>query len=240
MFDASSMKDWGRDQASEVAADWRQVIALAENHRDSYLKDAAGNMMFFLFGATPAPGPAVLCQPCAFYAQDANGLSTLRHAAGAHGAFAWVEPPQGLPLDYLRAFYTRKCGTMFPDSPTPCVGAAFAGLEAVYPDHSSIPRSTALLRDTLKLCAEHTNICQVPTWNDFNEGTHIQPSYWCNGLQPDAYLDILREFKLSMESELAVSVSAAGAQLRGPWPLSMPGLLGALVVWAAGGRHVGQ
>eukprot|EP00966_Prymnesium_polylepis_P062792 1457351-Prymnesium_polylepis.1 len=114
--------------------------------------------MFFTFGATPLPSAAALgCADCTFYAQDGRTDTGLPTAPGVHGAFAWVEPTAaGGWGDNLNSFYASQCG-----GGAPCVGAAFAGFRAVYPQDGWIPRSLGTLRYTLELCAEHTAVCQV-------------------------------------------------------------------------------
>lgn len=197
MYDTSSKPDWGKNDRAAVQADWERLIAVAKANADAYLKDPEGNLMFFAFGATPMPMANTSgAEKSAFYVQDARKDTGGDTAPGVHGSFAWIEPnaAKNSPLDYLRGYYSGKCASLYPASPVPCVGAAFAGFKPVYP-LGIINRSTALLRQTLDMCAAAGAIvCQVPTWNDFNEGTHIQPSYWCDGNAPNAFLDVIESF----------------------------------------------
>ena len=219
MYDTSSKgADWGRNDPS-VVQDWTEIMQLAADFRNQTLRDSAGNSMFFAFGPTPMPAADARCEKCAFYSQDGRdqGRST---APGEHGAFAWIEPKA--PSSYLPGFYeggpgahfphtvlhfqkcsrpltlsAGKCAKMYPDAPTPCVGIAYAGFKAVYPQYGSIARSPALLRSTLDLCARSADVCQIATWNDYNEGTHIQPSWWCDTApKPESFLEVIRDFKL--------------------------------------------
>jgi hypothetical protein len=162
MYDTSSQAggNWGRGDPT-VAADWAEIMQTASDFRDSTLKDAAGNAMFFAFGATPLPEADARCGNCSFYAQDGRIDTGIASAPGQHGAFAWIEPKAS--SQYLPAFYEAKCAKAFPLAPTPCVGVAYAGFKAVYPDYGTIARSTELLRSTLELCGDNVDLCQIAT-----------------------------------------------------------------------------
>lgn len=162
MYDTSSKAggNWGRDDPT-VAADWAEIIQTAADFRDSTLKDAGNNTMFFAFGATPMPAADVSCENCSFYVQDGRGDTGAGHAPGQHGAFAWIEPQAS--SQYLPGFYEGKCAKAYPAASTPCVGVAYAGFKAVYPQYGAIARSTELLRSTLELCGSKAELCQVAT-----------------------------------------------------------------------------
>lgn len=202
MYDTSSLPNWGRGNP-QVQADWRRIVTWSgTNFSSAYARDADGNRMYFGFGATPLPQRgSMACSDCSFYAQDGRLDTGIDGVPGVGGAFAWVEPQAagGKPLSYLQSFYSEHCDSTLQHSPTPCVGAAFAGFKAVYPQYGSIPRNASLLRQGLELCRQHSSssgVCQVPTWNDYNEGTHVQPSYWCDGQHnPPQFLQVIHDFK---------------------------------------------
>lgn len=162
MYDSSSKAggNWGRDDPT-VAADWAQIMQTAADFRESTLKDAGGNIMFFAFGATPMPTAEAICENCSFYAQDGRSDTGADAAPGQHGAFAWIEPQAS--SQYLPGFYEGKCAKAYPTASTPCVGVAYAGFKAVYPQYGTITRSTELLRSTLELCGANVELCQVAT-----------------------------------------------------------------------------
>lgn len=162
MYDTSSKAggNWGRDDPT-VSADWVAIMQTVSNFREWTLRDAAGNCMFFAFGATPMPGANARCENCSFYAQDGRSDTGVDGAPGQHGAFAWIEP--GGSSQYLPDFYEQKCARLYPTASTPCVGVAYAGFKAVYPQYGTIPRSTELLRQTLELCGTNTDVCQIAT-----------------------------------------------------------------------------
>lgn len=143
----------------------------------------------FAFGATPLPDTRD--SQAYYYVQDGR-----TDTGGGDGAFAWNEPDAagGDWNEYLQDFYASKCASMFPNTPIPCVGAAFAGYQAVYPG-SVLPRSPKTLQSTLAMCPQFTPICQVVTWNDYNEGTHIEPSWWCDGANnPNEFIEVISNF----------------------------------------------
>ena len=44
-------------------------------------------------------------------------------------------------------------------------------------------------------------MCQVATWNDYNEGQHVQPSWWCDGKNdPEQFLREIRNFQMGQSS----------------------------------------
>lgn len=207
MYDTSSKdSSWGLHDVDGITADWRHIVATAKNST-AYLRDSAGNRLFFAFGKTPLPTSDVACQGCVFYSQDSLGAVTASGKVasqattpGLLAAFSWIAPSKADPLAFLEKFYGTRCGSKFPDSPTPCVGAAYPGFKSIHAGYATLPRSTALLRQTLELCVKNADICQIVTWNDFTEGTQIQPSYWCDGSSPEAFLQVVRDF---MPSPLA-------------------------------------
>merc|ERR1712224_782709 len=122
MYDSSSKDDWGRGERDTVIADWQRVLDLSAKYSSSYLRDADGNRLFLAFGATPFPTMAEVggCEDgsCVFYAQDGRTDSGIDDAPGLGGAFTWVEPGQ--------VELSSSCdSTRYPDTPTPCIQAAY-------------------------------------------------------------------------------------------------------------------
>ena len=95
---------------------------------------------------------------------------------GAYGSFNWPSPHEGLKQydDFLRR--ARQWPSYIP--------VAFPRFEDVYDAagvHAGFPRipdrSGQTLRDTLSRCGDSgAAICQIATWNDWGEGTQIEPS----------------------------------------------------------------
>ena len=54
MYDTSSKTNWGRDDPN-VPKDWLNIMKIANENFDFYVKDSAGNFIFLAFGATPMP-----------------------------------------------------------------------------------------------------------------------------------------------------------------------------------------
>lgn len=60
------------------------------------------------------------------------------------------------------------------------------------------------MSSTLDCCSSGTDLPDVLVlWcalagNDFNEGTHVQPSWWCDGNAPDAFLQAIKDFKTGL------------------------------------------
>jgi hypothetical protein len=204
-----------------VDEEWAAIIYNAtkrEGYADSYLTDSEGKKMFFAFGDTPFPNADnVQCENCVFYAHGGRQDTGVASGGRTTGAFAWFDT-----MEMHNNFYGDFGANKYKDpAPAPLVGVAYAGMEpiykfkvgyngdqAVYEAHS-IPRSTQSLTDSLALCAQYSEFCQIASWNDFNEGTHIQNSYWCDNerrtggagsanpgtLAPDAFVQALRKWK---------------------------------------------
>ena len=188
MYDTSSMTNWGAGSPT-VQSDWA-YLSTVSSQSPNYLRDSNGMKLMFAFGATPLPDNRD--SQAYYYVQDGR-----TDTGGGDGAFAWNEPDAsgGDWNEYLQDFYASKCGTMYPSTPIPCIGAAFAGYQAVYPG-TVLPRSPKTLQSTLSLCQQYTPICQTVTWNDYNEGTHIEPSWWCDGTNnPNEFVEVVASFK---------------------------------------------
>jgi hypothetical protein len=205
MWDTSSFPggDWGRDDPAAMMQYWTQIVDMARE-TEAYLRDSTGHLLFFGFGATPMPVDAVkdACPECRFYAQN----SRADVGPTSDGGFAWVAPDArgGDNMLYLAKFY-EYCLQKYTEATVPCVGAAWAGFKAVYPGHNVIERSSVLLRDTLQLCRDNgVEVCQVATWNDYNEGQHVQPSWWCDGNDdPEQFLKVILDFQINQQTPTA-------------------------------------
>jgi len=216
MYDSSSKPNWGKNDPA-VQADWQRLMALSASS-PAYVRNSQNELLLFAFGATPMPSKFTLqaasCADCAFLSQD-DRTNTWPACVSAkqRGGFAWVEhtaETAAARAAYLTGFYSSCARSA---SKPACVGAAFGGFKAVYPGHGVIPRSAKTLAQTLALCGQHAEICQVVTWNDFNEGTQVAPSHWCDGKgQPMQYLQAIRAFKLGQAQQAAASEASSVLQ----------------------------
>ncbi|CAG2123160.1 unnamed protein product, partial [Medioppia subpectinata] len=88
----------------------------------------------------------------------------------SQGEFAW--PAQDF-IGGLNNFY-NKGGLK--------VGCAYSGFNSFYKEGGwgdfpwSIPVNTNNFQQTLDLALQHTDVVQVATWNDYGEGTQIEPT----------------------------------------------------------------
>jgi len=95
----------------------------------------------------------------------------------ATGAFAWINPDH---LVSLRSFYTGHTG----QEAHPFIASAYPGFNAYYeqggwggPTFSIGHDSLRTFRETLDLAlGSHAAYVQLPTWNDYGEGTIIEPT----------------------------------------------------------------
>lgn len=114
---------------------------------------------------------APLPQPPAFFTLH-------ERRAGAIGAFDWPQPAAGLGLKAVEQFYDRA-----PAWPA-FIPAAFPRFHDIYPEagagrsFGSIPDEDGkVYRTTLdKALRSGASIIQLVTWNDWGEGTAIEPS----------------------------------------------------------------
>jgi hypothetical protein len=92
-------------------------------------------------------------------------------AGASHGDFAW--PAQDW-ISGLQGWYGKQTGTK--------VGCAYSGFNSFYKEGGwgdfpwSIPVSVANFQQSLDLGLAHTDTLQVATWNDYGEGTQIEPT----------------------------------------------------------------
>lgn len=87
----------------------------------------------------------------------------------AHGTYPWVTPS----LDSLDLYY-QEDHTLSSFA----VGAAFRGFRDCYKDRTLISPFLQMLEPTLKLASKfQPEFVQVITWNDYSEGTMIEPSW---------------------------------------------------------------
>lgn len=114
---------------------------------------------------------SVLPSPPAFFTLWAHESYA---GASARGAFAWINPDH---LASLRSFYTRE-------ESYPFIAAAYPGFNAYYarggwggPTFSIGHDSLRTFRETLDLALRsNAAYVQLPTWNDYGEGTIIEPT----------------------------------------------------------------
>ncbi len=111
-------------------------------------------------------------------------LPHLSKRSGAEGAFCWPPVSGGKEIaptvwrKYLTDLYTREAGG------ESIVGVAFPGFHDVYAEaglHASYgyinDRDGKTFEETLELALKsNSQLIQIATWNDFGEGTVIEPS----------------------------------------------------------------
>ncbi|CAG2111714.1 unnamed protein product, partial [Medioppia subpectinata] len=90
----------------------------------------------------------------------------------AGGEFAWI---WSTFLDGLKSWYPRATGFK--------IGVAYPGFDDAYQEGGwgagpgyKIPTSLANFQTTLDLALSYTDVVQVCTWNDYGEGTIIEPT----------------------------------------------------------------
>ena len=100
------------------------------------------------------------------------------------GGYAWVWPDY---LDGLQNIYSKPFPIM--------MGTAYPGFNAFYSQGGwgdipwKIPVEPATFQATLDLALEKTDLVQLVTWNDYGEGTIIEPTFEFEY----AYLEILQK-----------------------------------------------
>ena len=135
-------------------------------------------------------GPVFLQQPEAWQEAFATlpekpaffGLHHLWRKVGAEGGFTWVhtDPWEGTPDD--RQIRTRigEVFTYFSTNPAEVIVSAYPGYNDVDEEgHRELPhRDGQTLRETLAVAlAGPWPIIQLVTWNDYGEGTIIEPTH---------------------------------------------------------------
>lgn len=110
------------------------------------------------------------------------GLHHLWRTAGADGGFTWVhhDPWEGAPDD--RQIRTRigEVFSYFTTNTSEVIVSAFPGFNDVYAErHRELPhRGGQTLRETIEVAmAGPWPIIQLVTWNDYGEGTIIEPTH---------------------------------------------------------------
>lgn len=111
------------------------------------------------------------------------GLHHLWRQAGADGGFTWVhyDPWEGAPDQ--RQILTRigEVFTYFSSDPRQVLVSAYPGFNDVYTNefhHELAYRDGATLRETLQVAvAGPWPVIQLVTWNDYGEGTMIEPTH---------------------------------------------------------------
>ena len=195
--------NWGRTNAQniEYATGQYEFVynTYYSKHPNNVFKDNDGNFNFFLFGATPVPSESFrnVCPHCRYISE--NGIRPRTNPPGPVGNFGWG-PTKGSMQNFYNYFCTNG---------RYCVGTAWSGMESMYDNDNYEPRcmmTREQLRDTLQLCfdAPSTNLCQIQTWNDWNEGTAVAPSHFCSnqwnfnskqGWNPESLLEVIRDVK---------------------------------------------
>lgn len=156
----------------------------------NFVRDPNGRAVILLFG------PRILMMPedwtsmlSDVFAEEKTLLLALPHSAATREHFAWLPPlqPSGTPLkgvhSFLQRYYSHTVGTS--------VGPVFPGFRDFY------EKSYGLLPEhdghTFEACIDRARLhqpafVQLVTWNDWQEGTAIEPSkereyYWLRKLQ---------------------------------------------------------
>ena len=108
--------------------------------------------------------------------------------ADAAGEFAWPQPSgNGYSSNYFNALSNYYSLPKEAPSKNVVLGSAFAGFYDFYgtngaPTYTVIPRTTngtTTLSATLGLCSQYSSVLdgiQLATWNDFSEGTILEPT----------------------------------------------------------------
>jgi len=166
----------GKTTAAEAVPHIRAEVSWLGEHwfrRPGYLR-VDGKPLFLVFGPQyfkEADWPSIfsgLNAPPAFVAQ-------LGRRAGAMGGFGWPEPQVGDAKSWnqVRGFYDR--GKDWPIE----IGVAYPRFVDIY-EHSYgriEDRDGKTYADTLDLALRRSpSMVQVATWNDWGEGTQIEPS----------------------------------------------------------------
>jgi hypothetical protein len=149
---------------------------------------------------------ALPIQPAFFplwgFSNNATGVTT--------GEFAWINPDN---LTSLTKFYN---GTYTSYNPPVKISSAYAGFNTFYaqggesgPTWTINANGTTNFQQTLALAiAQNNNYIQLPTWNDYGEGTMIEPTTQFNY----SLLTTLQQ-ELGVSSTLSQSDLQAVAQL---------------------------
>lgn len=110
-------------------------------------------------------------------------LHHLWRQAGADGGFSWVhtDPWEGTPTPETIRTRIGEVFTYFTKNPAEAIVSAFPGFYDVY-THEVHPklahRDGATLRETLEVAlAGPWPLVQLVTWNDYGEGTIIEPTH---------------------------------------------------------------
>jgi hypothetical protein len=186
----------------------KELAWLAENwfREKAYLR-SANAPLFLSFGQSGltdtewATCLASLPEPVAYFSEH-------RARPCARGSFDWPQPKAGLPAQAAFLKGIPKGSAHIP--------VAFPRFEDYYlqagvgPSHGTIPdHAGKTLRDTLAMAiASNPEFLQIATWNDWGEGTQIEPSKeW-------GYRDL--EFLLSLRKSGQPDFPPVPADLRLP------------------------
>eukprot|EP00756_Hemistasia_phaeocysticola_P051475 Hpha_TRINITY_DN26652_c0_g1::TRINITY_DN26652_c0_g1_i1::g.86042::m.86042 len=200
--------NWGGPKTYQDV--WDYAIGLQEQHPNNVFKDKNGRMLMFMFGATDVPPDLSKYGNVRFISQNGWNKGMPSEQAGYFGWSDW---------GFMDDFHSKVCSNY-------CVGAGVPGMESLYFERAAdCMLSADRLRDSLRLCLnadsygfKAVDLCQVQTWNDYNEGTNVALSGWCdlNGDPEKAnwrqsqLLEVVRDIKLETLSNPPPNLTLAG------------------------------
>lgn len=187
------LKALGRIQSeaghAKAVVDW---LALHWFSDPSYLRHE-GKPLFLVFGPQALKGeqwPEVLGR------RDLSVFGVAGPHRFGNGGFAWPDPNGKADDEHgLKGFYARAKGKPF-------VAGAFPGFHGFYKEGGQperfgvVPRSLDRYRRTLRIARESGSpLIQIVTWNDWGEGTQIEPGEDYGY----AYLEATQDFAKEVE-----------------------------------------
>lgn len=176
------------DNAARIASEngLGTVVDLAQNHFDYMAEHFFSDQNYVHYNNLPlvltfGPQSGMTSQEWRSVISDEYALSTLNYDIEnnnlediAKGEFAWANK-----VENLNGFYSY-CNERY----DLCIGEAMPGFEDYYTEggwgdgfDTRDPRNGERLRDVLEIATENDlDFLQIPTWNDWGEGTIIEPS----------------------------------------------------------------
>ena len=142
------------------------------------------------------------------------GLHHLWKNAGADGGFTWIhhDPWDGIPTKETIQKRIREAFTYFSTNTAKVIVSAYPGFNDVYAKHLRPLdyRGSDTLRETLEVgMAGPWPLIQFATWNDYGEGTMIEPTHEFGY----TFLEIIQQAR---QKELGRSFAFTAADLRLP------------------------